>query len=288
MISELTRGAPLSGQDHTDLPVETYSLAGLAQSYAWLGKQLLIQHSVDEVFEALTSVGARQVPGAEQAGITRFHGGVLETVAATDQLVTSTDKIQYALLSGPCVDAVRVAAVFETGDLRSEVQWPEFGPQAFAATGVQSMLSYRLYVEEKADVATSLNFYSTQGKAFDPWAEMVGLLLATHGALAVATALARERNEHLSLALISNREIGVAIGVLMATHKLTSEAALALLRIASQQSNRKMSDVAAEVTETGQLLVPVGAARSPGGQPLTPTIRLSRDDGSKTGSVPPG
>lgn len=233
----------------------------LAQSYAWLGQQLLTRHRVDEVFEALTSVRLRQLPGAEHAGITRYQRGALETFAATSPLVTSTDKIQYELGSGPSIDAIRVAAVLRTGDLRLEPRWPEFGPRAYDATGVQSMLSYRLYVEEQDDVVTSLNFYSTEAGAFTMWAETVGLLLATHGALAVANAWAKERNEDLNRALVSNRVIGMAIGILVSTHKVTPEGALGLLRVASQHRNRKLADLADEVVSTGALVLPEGAAK---------------------------
>ena len=71
-------GAPLSRQDdEQDQPIDPYSMSGLAQSYAWLGQQLLAQHDVNDVFAALTSIGVRQVPGAQHAGITRSHRGHL-------------------------------------------------------------------------------------------------------------------------------------------------------------------------------------------------------------------
>jgi hypothetical protein len=39
----------------------------------------------------------------------------------------------------------------------------------------------------------------------------------------------------------------------MTTHKITAEGALALLRVASQHSNRKLADIALDVAHTGQL-----------------------------------
>jgi AmiR/NasT family two-component response regulator len=50
-----------------------------------------------------------------------------------------------------------------------------------------------------------------------------------------------------------NRQIGMAIGVLMAHHKITEDDAFALLRVASQALHRKLPDIAAEVTERGIL-----------------------------------
>jgi signal transduction histidine kinase/DNA-binding response OmpR family regulator len=58
---------------------------------------------------------------------------------------------------------------------------------------------------------------------------------------------------HLQVALTTNRQIGVAVGVLMSREKVTSERAFDLLRIRSNQTNRKLRDVAEEVVLTGQL-----------------------------------
>lgn len=63
----------------------------------------------------------------------------------------------------------------------------------------------------------------------------------------------RDRAQHLERALLTNRDIGVALGVLMSTHKITRDEAFGLLRVASQNSNRKLRDVAVEVAETGVL-----------------------------------
>jgi AmiR/NasT family two-component response regulator len=54
-------------------------------------------------------------------------------------------------------------------------------------------------------------------------------------------------------ALESNREIGVAMGILMQRHQLTREQAFDVLRGVSQDSNRKLSVVATEVADTGIL-----------------------------------
>ena len=60
---------------------------------------------------------------------------------------------------------------------------------------------------------------------------------------------------HLHIALESNRDIGVAIGILMATDKVTREVAFEMLRMTSQHQNRKLRAIAADVIETGELPV---------------------------------
>jgi hypothetical protein len=64
---------------------------------------------------------------------------------------------------------------------------------------------------------------------------------------------ARERIEHLEIALATNRRIGIATGVVMARYGLTDEQAFELLREQSQVRNKKLRDLAEEVVYTGTL-----------------------------------
>jgi hypothetical protein len=61
------------------------------------------------------------------------------------------------------------------------------------------------------------------------------------------------RAANLEEALATNREIGQAIGILMATHHVTAEQAFEQLRTASQHTHRKLRAIAADVAETGAL-----------------------------------
>ena len=63
----------------------------------------------------------------------------------------------------------------------------------------------------------------------------------------------REQSENLQAALESNRRIGMAIGILMATRRLTDEAAFEHLRQASNVLNVKLRAVAEEVIYQGTL-----------------------------------
>ncbi len=96
-----------------------------------------------------------------------------------------------------------------------------------------------------------LNLYSDRPRAFDADSVGAGLLVATHAAAVVALRDNRDRAEHLQRALQSNRDIGVAIGILMAAHKVTRDQAFDLLRIASQHTNRRLHDIALDVADTG-------------------------------------
>lgn len=64
--------------------------------------------------------------------------------------------------------------------------------------------------------------------------------------------------ENLEHALLSRAVIGQATGILIERHKLTADAAFHQLATASQVTNRKLRDIAAELVETGLLPEPVG------------------------------
>jgi len=75
--------------------------------------------------------------------------------------------------------------------------------------------------------------------------------------------------ENLQTAIDTDRDIGAAVGILMARHNVDYQVAFLLLRSVSQNDNRKLRDVAAEVLtsrhppgrQTRQSLHPVETPR---------------------------
>lgn len=65
------------------------------------------------------------------------------------------------------------------------------------------------------------------------------------------------RADNLERGLHTSREIGVAIGIIMSQHKVTQPQAFELLRLNSQETNRKVRDIALDVIVTGDLDLPV-------------------------------
>ena len=164
------------------------------------------------------------------------------------------------------MDAIIDDTVYRSGDIARDTRWPEFGTRAHAETGATSMMSLRLFMEGDERIA-GLNLYSTRTDAFDDNAHVIATVVATHCATALIAATARERAENLQRALSSNRRIGMAMGVLMASHKLTEDDAFTLLRIASQNTNRKLTDIADDVITTGTLELPAAKPAAQGPRP---------------------
>ncbi len=233
----------------------------MATMYEEIGRELARPGRRADALGAVSRIAVARIPGVEWASITEGTNGRFATVTATDARALAADEIQYELGSGPCVDAILEDTTFRTGNLEADERWPEFGRRAAEGYDVHSMLSFRLYLEDDPRIA-GLNLYSTQADAFDDAAETTGTLVATHGALAVGAAAARERATQLETALVNSREIGAAIGVLMTNHRITRDQAFSLLRIASQNTNRKLAEIATDVVDTGTLELP-GHLNSP-------------------------
>ena len=62
---------------------------------------------------------------------------------------------------------------------------------------------------------------------------------------------ARDHADHLHAALLSSRQIGIAIGIVMERYKLPADRAFAILRQLSMDLNRKLADIALEIAGTG-------------------------------------
>ncbi|MDT0352607.1 GAF and ANTAR domain-containing protein [Pseudonocardia charpentierae] len=227
----------------------------LAEVFAKLARQLQAEDTPRKVQERVTRAAVDTVDGCDHAAISLVHRrGGIETVAATDDVPPRVDAIQYEAGQGPCLDALIEHGVFPIDDLANDKRWPSFSRRTAEETGVRSMLSLRLFLE--GDTIGALNMYSRTVQAFDEQACAVGTILAAHAAIAMQAAREHAHSKQLDHALESNREIGMAMGVLMAQGRMTQNQAFEALRQASQHLNRKLHDVAAELVETGQLPQP--------------------------------
>ena len=111
-----------------------------------------------------------------------------------------------------------------------------------------SIVSFQLFVH--ANDLGSLNLLARRPNAFTDESERIGLLFATHAAIAVADA---QDLSHVTTALASRDTIAQAKGILMERYKITAAMAFALLAKTSQNTNRKLQDVAETLTATGML-----------------------------------
>ncbi|MET7689545.1 GAF and ANTAR domain-containing protein [Streptomyces sp. NPDC005483] len=222
-----------------------------AQQMAAMARDLLAQDSVRSTLDRITASATELVEGCTAAGILVLHDRKVETLAATDELVIESDRLQEQLAEGPCFDAARSSVgerVFRIADLTVEQQrWPVFAPQA-RALGVGSMMGFLLFTED--DDLGALNLYSREPGAFTEAGELAGWLLASHAAVALSAA---RTHSHMEQAVATRHVIGEAMGIIMGSHDLGEDQAFDVLRRYSQENNVKLREVARQVCEKGGL-----------------------------------
>ncbi len=241
----------------TDLPDDrsldsTASLVELGAQFTDLGRVMLDAEDGQLTIDRVLQYASAAVAGSEHAAVTliRREKKQAETLAATGELARVAERLQLDTGEGPCLDALTQSDVVRVGDL-AHSQWPVFGRQAEQVAGIRSIIAFRLYLTDSHRGA--LNFFSTQLDAFDEDAVATGAIFAAYISLALSNLIHEDKLMHLERALESNREIGMALGVLAARELWTPEQAFDRLREASQQLHRKLRDIAAEVVRTGQL-----------------------------------
>jgi len=198
--------------------------------------------AADEVVAAALDVVGR----ATGAGVTLTRPGRrLETVAASSALVRRGDALQYELGEGPCLDATWSEEQVYTGELADDGRWPAWAPRVAAELGIHSMLCTQLFTNE--DQLGALNVYAAEPDAFDAEDREVMRLLAAHAAVGVAAA---QEIDNLRTAIDRRTTIGKALGILMCRYELDDDQAMAVLRRLSSHHNRKLYDLAVEVTHS--------------------------------------
>ncbi len=197
--------------------------------------------------DAILGAATRVVSEAGAASINLLVKGKFEPQAALGDAPHQLDQLQVASGVGPCVDASREQTTIRVDDFAAERRWVDYAQLALRL-GVRSMLCVPLWVDDVR--VGSLSLYGSSAQAFGEQAPNLAGLFATHAALALADA---QRTEHLRQALINRDVIGQAKGILMERHRLTPDQAFAVLARASQDTNRKLVDVAEALTATGAL-----------------------------------
>jgi transcriptional regulator with GAF, ATPase, and Fis domain len=224
----------------------------LAEAFATIARELQAESGPEKTHEKITRAAVDIVEGCDHASISLIRWRrAITSVAATDEMPERVDRIQYEVQEGPCLESIAEHEIYLIDDLRTENRWSRFSRRAAEETGIRSMLTFQLFVEQ--DTMGALNLYSRQVGAFDDHARAVGAILAAHAAVAMAAAREHEHSEQLEHALQSNRRIGMAMGILMARAHLSEQEAFELLRRTSQYLNIKLREIAERVVETGEL-----------------------------------
>lgn len=230
------------------------------------------------VLTAATRVALRRVGGVSYASITTSGAtDRFETACRTDDIAQAADHAQYQAGHGPILEAIATGEPYCLTDTRHAGRWLGLGT-TLAHLKVYGALSVPLgeAMPDGNPVAASLNLYANAAGAFSATSLLVATMLAAHAGPRWETACSAARVTNLERALANRTTIGAAVGILMAHHTLSHDEATERLREISHRSNRRVSDLAADIVNSGAILTSTKRAAR------IPASRTSKTDSPTT------
>jgi hypothetical protein len=235
----------------------------LDRALAQLGLIKLGQTDLESVLRQVTDFAARSIAGATEVSITIVAAGRAYTPAFTTEMALRLDEAQYELQAGPCLEAAGERATVLVPDTARDTRWNGW-PARAAAVGAGSVLSIGLTILDDLDGA--LNFYRRAADAFDDAAVRAALSFVRHASVTLTNAHLFDRTARLAQqmesAMAHRSVIEQAKGIIMGERRCSADDAFAVLTRISQDSNRKLRDIAAAVVLRTQSS-PARAPREP-------------------------
>jgi hypothetical protein len=233
--------------------VSTSATADPAKVFAALADIIYQGCEPTEVYAAICIAATLVVPGCHHASLLVRRDGSYVTVAATDRIAERVDDYERITGDGPCVDAIEEETPQIDPDITTNCQWPQLAALLIEDTPVRGVMGFRLFANRRK--SGSLNLFSDTANAFNQEAAGQAIVLAAFASVAINAVAQGEDAATMRRGLVSNREIGKAIGMLMMLHGHSEDEAFTMLRRHSQHLNIKLADVARRVVEQrGQLV----------------------------------
>jgi transcriptional regulator with GAF, ATPase, and Fis domain len=201
-----------------------------------------------EVYAAICVAATLVVNGCDHASLLVRHDGRYITVGASDRIAQRIDDMERIVGDGPCVDAIEEETPQIETDLTTPNQWPQLAARLVAETPVRGAMGFRILVDRRKTGA--LNLFSDKPNVFDAESAGQAVVLASFASVAVNAVAQGEDVSTLRRGLLSNREIGKAVGMLMMLNGVDEHEAFDVLRRYSQDLNIKLADVARTVIES--------------------------------------
>ena len=214
-------------------------------AFAELARITLADHSLDSVMDRIAVLAKTTLGLNGEVSVTLVERGKPSTVAQTGALAVELDERQYDRGYGPCLDSIDGGEPLIVSDMDDEPRWPDWAKSA-AALGAGSSLS--MPVPLQREVSAALNIYSLDRDAFDDAAVELASTFAAYAGVALANmhlyTAQGQVAEQLQQAMQSRAVIEQAKGILMGQRRCSAQEAFDLLVRLSQDTNRKLRDVA--------------------------------------------
>jgi GAF domain-containing protein len=220
----------------------------IVATFGSLAEIVYTGESYESVSSAICTAAVDLVDGCDHASLLlRRHGRDIRAVGASDDVARRIEALELAAGEGPCIDAVVESQPEQhfAPELEQTEEWPQLVKRILDETPVRGMAGFRINQDDERIGALNI-FSDTPGALTEESLRQVSMLVAF--AAVALTALHRgEEASTLRRGLESNREIGKAVGLLMALHAIDDSRAFDMLAKVSQEMNIKVAEVAAQV-----------------------------------------
>jgi GAF domain-containing protein len=220
----------------------------MQSTFGSLAEIVYTGESYESVAAAVCSAAVELVDGCDHAAmLLRRHGRDIRVIGASDDVARKIEDIELAVGEGPCVDAVVEGEPDQhfVPKLEQTEKWPELVSRILAVTSVRGIAGFR--INQDGERIGALNIYSDSPDALTEESLRQVSMLVAFAAVALTALHRGEEAATLRRGLESNREIGKAVGLLMALHDIDDARAFDMLAKVSQEMNIKVAEVAAQV-----------------------------------------
>ncbi|GAB3990822.1 GAF and ANTAR domain-containing protein [Nocardioides marmoraquaticus] len=219
----------------------------MQQTFRGLAEVVYAGESHEAVHQHVVEAAVQLVDGCDHASLMLRRGHRVHTAAASDATAKACDEIEQEVDAGPCLDALDDDKPDEhlCGDLGSGTcDWPELAERLQGELGIRGSAGFRL--RHDGHKVGALNLFSDTPGALTQRSLDQASMLVSFASVALVALDRGDEARTLREGLTSNREIGKAIGLLMASHGVDADEAFRLLSRVSQEMNLKVVEVAAQ------------------------------------------
>ncbi len=220
-----------------------------SEAFASLAELVYSGADAQAVLDRICLVAVEVIPGADHVSIATLSSDrSLISRASNDDVASLMDRLETEAGEGPCLDSILENSFQRDDDIATTSTWPALAELTLRRTPVRGMVGYRLFQGE--DGRSALDVFSDTPRALTDESADIGAVLAAFTSVALTAADRQTDVENLRRGLESNREIGKAVGLIMAAHSVDDAEAFAILRSASSRTNTKLAAIAEKINKS--------------------------------------
>jgi hypothetical protein len=206
-----------------------------SEAFASLAELVYTGADHQEVLDTICRRAVDIIPGADHVSISTLGADrTLTSIASSDEVARLMDRLETEAGEGPCLDSIVKDSFQRDEDITTRSTWPA------------------LQLQQGEHGRSSFNVFSDHPGALTDEAADTGAVLAAFTSVALTAADRQSDVDNLRRGLESNREIGKAVGLLMAAHSVDADEAFTILRSASSRTNTKLAAVAEQINTDHQ------------------------------------